>query len=72
MYLRGRIDRIDYNEQTGDWLLLDYKTRMAPTTRTRFTGYGDSWIDLQLPALSAPRHGARCGRPLRLGYIGCL
>jgi len=53
IHLRGKVDRIDFNELTGEWLVLDYKTgekannpdkvhRAGPGTERR-------WIDLQLP-----------------------
>jgi hypothetical protein len=57
MPLRGRIDRIDFNEQTGRWRVIDYKT--AETARTPHkTHHGCetipaggelAWFDLQLP-----------------------
>ncbi len=50
MTVSGKIDRIDYNEQTGQWALLDYKTgsaaRSAKSAHQTRDGY---WRDLQLP-----------------------
>ena len=51
--LRGRIDRIDHNPETGDWAVLDYKTGNTVHTpdKTHRKGRGDDrkWVDLQLP-----------------------
>ncbi len=51
--LRGKVDRIDRNERTGEWVLLDYKTSEAPASpdRTHRRGRGPErvWVDLQLP-----------------------
>jgi ATP-dependent helicase/nuclease subunit B len=69
MYLRGRIDRIDFNERSKEWLLLDYKTSDGAEEPDRVHRDGDAWVDLQLPLY---RHLAKAldvsGR-LRLGYI---
>ena len=48
--LRGRIDRIDHNPETGDWAVLDYKTgnTVLPPEKTHRKGRQE-WIDLQLP-----------------------
>ncbi len=51
--LRGRIDRIDHNPDTGDWAVLDYKTgsSVEAPDKTHRKGKGEDriWIDLQLP-----------------------
>jgi hypothetical protein len=51
--LRGRIDRIDHNPETGDWAVLDYKTgnTVDPPEKTHRKGRAGQkeWIDLQLP-----------------------
>ena len=51
--LRGRIDRIDHNPETGDWAVLDYKTgnTVDPPEKTHRKGRTGQkeWIDLQLP-----------------------
>lgn len=53
MGLSGRIDRIDYNEQTQRWRLLDYKTGDSGKTpdqdHRRGTRNMKSWVRLQLP-----------------------
>lgn len=49
MFLRGRIDRIDLNERTGERMILDYKTTdtaLSPEETHRKQG---AWVDLQLP-----------------------
>jgi hypothetical protein len=69
MYLRGRIDRIDFNERSKEWLVLDYKTSDGADEPNKVHRDGDAWVDLQLPLY---RHLAKAldisGR-LRLGYI---
>lgn len=53
MGLSGRIDRIDYNEQTQCWRLLDYKTGDSGKTPDQDHRRGPknmkSWVRLQLP-----------------------
>jgi len=82
--LRGRIDRIDRNETTGEWAVFDYKTSDAGEgpEKTHRKGRGEDrrWVDLQLPLyrhlLPALRGGD--GAPVvppddatgvRLGYL---
>ena len=51
--LTGRLDRVDYNDQTGQWCILDYKTGdqcKVPDDIHRQGPRGQkSWVDLQLP-----------------------
>lgn len=49
--LRGRFDRIDFNERTNQWAILDYKThRFPPEKKHRKKVDGKvQWVDLQLP-----------------------
>ena len=69
--LSGRIDRIDVHAETGEHMILDYKSSDAgdgpeKTHRRKRSG---QWIDLQLPLY---RHLARAivsTGPIRLGYI---
>lgn len=53
MYLRGRIDRIDVNPATGEYVVFDYKTgdTAKPPEQAHRTGRGQEkqWVDLQLP-----------------------
>jgi len=80
--LRGRIDRIDHNESTGEWAVFDYKTgdKGEEPEKTHRKGRDKRWVDLQLPLyhhlLPALRDGS--GAPIvppdavdrvRLGYI---
>jgi RecB family exonuclease len=70
IYLRGRIDRIDIHETTGETIVFDYKT--GDTVKTpdkvhlnRETG----WIDLQLPLYRHLVRAIGIEQPVRLGYI---
>ncbi len=70
MLLTGRIDRIDVNTQTGQRVILDYKTSDTGDSpeKTHRKRSGE-WIDLQLPLY---RHLARelvLDGPVGLGYI---
>jgi ATP-dependent helicase/nuclease subunit B len=51
--LRGKIDRIDHNPNTGEWAVLDYKTGDAgkgpEETHRKGRGQNKAWVDLQLP-----------------------
>jgi ATP-dependent helicase/nuclease subunit B len=69
MHLRGRIDRIDVHEPSGEHFLLDYKTSDVAKTPNKVHRRSGEWIDLQLPLY---RHLVRAmgieGR-VRLGYV---
>ncbi len=71
--LRGRIDRIDFNTRTGEWLVLDYKSSKIgdpdKTHRVSRKGGPTVWKDLQLVlyrhlAWSIPLEG-----PMQCGYF---
>jgi ATP-dependent helicase/nuclease subunit B len=47
--LRGRIDRVDYNESLRRLAILDYKTADAGSSPEQTHLWRDDWIDLQLP-----------------------
>lgn len=74
--LRGRIDRIDENVKTGEWVIFDYKSsdsgKSPEETHIRRNRSGpDRWVDLQLPLY---RHLARAlpvdgGQEYKVGYI---
>ncbi len=53
LFLRGRIDRVDQNQNTGAWRTLDYKTsasgKSPKDTHRAGKGKTKKWIDLQLP-----------------------
>jgi hypothetical protein len=69
MHLRGRIDRIDVREASGELFLLDYKTGDRAKTPDEVHRKGDGWVDLQLPLYRhlLPAIGIP-GTP-RLGYV---
>lgn len=81
--LRGRIDRIDRNERTGEWAVFDYKTSDTgqPPEKTHRRGRGKErrWVDLQLPLYrhllpaieddGAPLVPAGAMDRVRLGYL---
>ena len=82
--LRGKIDRIDFNEFTGEWAVLDYKTGDSGKTpqETHRKGKKETapWTDLQLPLYRTLLSGVlnEQGAPVvpedqqasvRLGYI---
>jgi hypothetical protein len=47
--LRGRIDRIDWHEESGQVAVLDYKTGDGGRDPDQTHRYKGEWIDLQLP-----------------------
>ena len=51
--LSGKLDRVDHNEETGEWCILDYKTgdrgAMPDDTHRRGPEGRRRWVDLQLP-----------------------
>lgn len=70
--LRGRIDRIDIHQDTGDVAVLDYKSGANVTHPERAHRRGDgTWIDLQLPLYRHLIKGLelKMTAKLVLGYI---
>jgi len=83
--LRGTMDRVDENVETGEWCVLDYKTADVPKKPDETHRAGSSksrrWVDLQLPlyrVLAAGVEREEGGGPLvprgalaslRLGYV---
>lgn len=69
--VKGRIDRIDVHERSGEWIIFDYKSGDKEVTPEARHKKRERWIDLQLPLyaellkrfapqefpLSAPRVG---------------
>ncbi len=47
--ITGTIDRLDWNEQTGQWAILDYKTNAKSPQQVHRTKRTGEWKDLQLP-----------------------
>jgi ATP-dependent helicase/DNAse subunit B len=59
--ITGRIDRIDINDKTGSWRLLDYKTGDTARLPDKAHRKKGEWVDLQLPLywhLTQRRRGA--------------
>jgi ATP-dependent helicase/nuclease subunit B len=67
--IRGRLDRIDRNEHTGEWMIFDYKSSDGAKEPSQTHRRGGRWVDLQLPMYR--RLSARLGVPssAALGYI---
>jgi hypothetical protein len=49
MFLRGRIDRVDVHRETGQYVVIDYKTGDAAKKPDQTHRKRDEWVDLQLP-----------------------
>jgi ATP-dependent helicase/nuclease subunit B len=59
--ITGRIDRIDLNDKTSSWRLLDYKTGDTAKLPDKIHRNKGEWVDLQLPLywhLTQKRRGA--------------
>jgi len=64
MYLRGRIDRIDRHQETGELFIFDYKTSDAGDSPEKQHRKKGQWVDLQLPLY---RHLLNAIPPTELG-----
>lgn len=73
IYLRGRIDRIDVHETTGDTIVFDYKTgdtaKKPHQVHLKRGATGTEWIDLQLPLYRHLVRALGIEQTVRLGYI---
>jgi ATP-dependent helicase/nuclease subunit B len=69
MYLRGRIDRIDYCEATGRYAILDYKTSDTAKSPDQVHREAGRWVDLQLPLYRHLAAGLGITGPIDLGYL---
>jgi ATP-dependent helicase/nuclease subunit B len=69
MKLRGRIDRIDRHQDSGEWAIFDYKTSDSPQKPGQAHFAGGRWLDLQLPLYRHLASTLGIHEPLRLGYI---
>lgn len=79
MALRGRVDRIDRNELSGQHAILDYKSadKAMPPRKThhRRTSKGfaallpEDWVDLQLPLYRHLASRWNITGPIELGYV---
>ena len=65
----GRIDRIDYNQTTNEWALLDYKTGDAVTDALKSHYRGGRWYSVQLPAYRMALRRAFPDRVYNIGYV---
>jgi len=75
VFLRGRIDRIDRNESTGEIIIFDYKTGESANKPEKTHRRRDDWVDLQLPLYrhlvqhAADKFADVDPAAVRLGYI---
>ena len=69
MVLRGRIDRIDFRESTGQRMIFDYKTSDGAKTPDQTHRTGGEWVDLQLPLYRHLVAGLGIAGPVELAYI---
>jgi ATP-dependent helicase/DNAse subunit B len=67
--LRGKIDRIDRHEVTGQLAILDYKTSEDPQTPQRAHTFKGAWCDLQLPLYRHLAAELLQGEEPVLGYV---
>lgn len=67
--LRGRIDRIDVNGDTGEIAVLDYKTSDSAKTPDAVHRRSGQWVDLQLPLYRHLVTSLGLAQPVRLGYL---
>lgn len=69
--IRGRIDRIDQNEHTGQIAVFDYKTTRSAPEPDKAHRSKDGWVDLQLPLYRhlIDQSAFRSSQPIVLGYI---
>ena len=51
--VKGRCDRIDFNERTGEWCVIDYKTFDNPDRAVCLDDRNHEWKSLQLPLYCA-------------------
>ncbi len=78
MPVRGRVDRVDMNARTGEWMVFDYKTSDTPKSPDHAHRKQGRWIDLQLPlyrhladalACAPAVRGAGITGPPRVAYL---
>jgi ATP-dependent exoDNAse (exonuclease V) beta subunit len=67
--LQARIDRIDFNERTGEWCILDYKTSDSAKSPREYHNPKGAWTDLQLPLYWHLLQPVAKGAKVRLGYV---
>ena len=70
MGLRGVIDRIDRNEKTGEWAVIDYKTADVSKSAEEAHRFAQlEWKDLQLPLYVELLKSKNIKWPFKLGYL---
>jgi ATP-dependent helicase/nuclease subunit B len=69
MFLRGRIDRIDFQPSTGKRMIIDYKSSDTPSTPEKSHRRKNDWVDLQLPLYRHLAIGMGINGPFELAYI---
>ena len=67
--LTGRIDRIDVHRETGERIILDYKTSDAAKKPEQTHRKHGQWFDLQLPLYRHLARSLELDGPLKLGYV---
>ena len=67
--LTGRIDRIDIHRDTGERIILDYKTSDAAKQPDQAHRKLGQWFDLQLPLYRHLARSLQISEPLKLGYV---
>jgi ATP-dependent helicase/nuclease subunit B len=69
MYLRARLDRIDYHAKKKEWAILDYKSSEAGDAPEKTHRRDGKWCDLQLPLYRELGRFLGVEGKVRLGYI---
>lgn len=69
LILEGRIDRIDRQMESGEHLVLDYKTSEQPSTPEKIHRSNGVWRDLQLPLYRLLVRALGIRGTVRLGYV---
>jgi len=69
MALRGRIDRIDVKDATGERIILDYKSSDKGETPEQTHRKHKKWVDLQLPLYRHLASSLGISGPVQLGYV---
>jgi ATP-dependent helicase/DNAse subunit B len=68
--VEGRIDRVDYHPDRGEWLVLDYKSSDSGDTPQKTHRKREAWIDLQLPLYRRlMQEDDTIDGPVQVGYI---
>ncbi|MGA1191175.1 MAG: PD-(D/E)XK nuclease family protein [Bdellovibrionota bacterium] len=69
MYLKGRIDRIDYHPESNAWAALDYKTSKNASSPEKTHQTNEGWQDLQLPLYERAMRAMGFAGDIELGFI---